>query len=331
MEKRERNPMTNLKGNLSGLGALAIFLDLDFDSPNPEVLEKLEAEVKRHPLSQAYMINDALKDVKKAKKVQSELQQILIPIIPPAKATTATEAYHRMQKLLEMINKLQRGLPTRWAVEPVRHDWAEIGDPEHPEFELRRKEPEEVEKTSSDLLSPYSRLNILGYEWFFGRDPGIREVSIGFTRENLYIIILDALESGEFSRLKRCQWKDCQVFFVAEPPSRKACTDEHATEVDRIEAGKRMTEGRKEEREANQRRSWPANERNACELLLKLMKQARKGKIDREELARRKSILGALDKWQKGTSLNEIWTGLPDDVKEAFRRRRQGQSPQETA
>ena len=111
----------------------------------------------------------------------------------------------------------------------------------------------------------------MGYRWLFGRDFSLLD-GTGFSEEMLYLVILYTLESGEFPKLKRCQLEECQLFFVADPPRMKTCSKDHAEDVDRIEANKRMTERRKEKREEKQRRSWPAKELKGVLILLEFLK-----------------------------------------------------------
>ena len=108
----------------------------------------------------------------------------------------------------------------------------------------------------------------------------------------------------------------------------KACNKVHATEVDRIEAGKRVTEGRREKREAKQRELWSAKERKGILYFLNILKLTRKGKLwDKAQLQKRKGLTNAFDRWQNDGSLNEIWRELPDELKELFIREAKKQEP----
>jgi len=311
MGQEEKNP----RSNLSGLEALADFLNFNHDSGDAEVFKDLQQKYSLPPLILSaslwdWNVEDS-KAANKAKKLHSELKRDLEPIIPPAKADNPTEAYDRIEKLLKKINNMK--FQTGWAVDSVEYTMMQLGDPQAEKYELVRKEPEELLKTSELLLSPHRVIEVLGYKWFFGRKP--QGISMGLSRENLYLIILDALESGEFSRLKRCQWTECQKFFVAEPQGKKFCSIEHTLEADKKEAARRVKEQRREKREAKQRKSWPTPQSKAFELFLNFMKQARKGKVDKDELTKRKPIADALEQWQKGASLNVIWKELPDEAR----------------
>jgi len=244
------------------------------------------------------------KAAKEAERLQQKILGILNQIVPPARARSATQAYNRIHKLFKEINKFE--FQTKWGVDAILYHWEES---EFADFELFKGKPRDPPRS---VVSPQRELNIMGYRWLFGRDFSLLD-GTGFSEEILYLVILHTLESGEFPKLKRCQWEECLRFFVAEPSRMKACSYDCAREVDRIEAGKRMTEGRKEKREAKQRRSWSAKERKGVLVLLELLKQTRKGELDKKRL--HEGFTHALDRWENGDSLNDIWEEFPDKLK----------------
>ena len=294
--------------NHSALEVLVDFLNFNFDPDDedePELQGKLLRVKYGWPMNntmagELWAWNFNTKTVRKVEKLQKELLSILIPIVPPARADSVTEADDRIWKLLQEIGKFE--FQTGWNL------WRSGS-------KLVRRKP-----WTSEIppITQKRELIILGYKWLFGRDSSeiVEEMSF---KKQLYLVVLETLEYGEFPKLKRCPWEGCQKFFVAEPTSMKACNKPHAREVDRIEAHKRVTEGRREKREAEQRKLWSAKERKGILYLLNILKLTRKGKLwDKAQLQKRKGLTHAFNRWQNNDSLNDIWGEFPDESKEVF-------------
>ena len=292
----------------TGLESLTEFLNFKFDSDGADEHEKLKQ--KYGPVgiaSMPWQWGYGTKTAKKAEQIQREILRILIPIVPPARADSWGEAHDRIWKLLDELNKFefQTGwnlFHIGWNLQPTNH-------------KLVRQ------KTWTSEIPPVTQkreLIILGHRWRFGRDSSDLVDTLSF-KKHLYLVILETLESGDFPKLKRCPSEECQRFFVAEPTSMKACNKVHAREVDRIEAGKRVTEGRREKREAEQRELWSAKERKGILYFLNILKLTRKGKLwDKAQLQKRKGLTHAFNRWQNNDSLNDIWGEFPDESKEVF-------------
>jgi len=322
MEKNKTIPGTDT----SSLHSLVDFLNFEFDSDDVDELERLKQkyeprtdtfEGKLLAPARLWQWKYGTKAAREADRLQKKIRGILIPIISPARADNATKAYHRIQRLFKEINKFE--FQTKWDVRAILYHWEES---EFADFELFKGKPQDDPPRS--VISPQRELNIMGYRWLFGRDFSLLD-GTGFSEEMLYLVILYTLESGEFPKLKRCQWEDCQTFFVADPPRRKTCNNDHAREVDRIEAGKRVIEGRREKREEKRRRSWPAKELKGILVLLEFLKQTKKGEWDKRRL--REGLATAFREWQNDGSLNEIWRELPDELQELFIREAKKQEP----
>jgi len=299
----------------TGLESLTEFLNFKFDSDGADEHERLKQKYALERLaSTPWQWEYDTKTVKKAEKIQKEILGILIPIVPPARADSAFEAHDRTEQLLWQVNKYKFGIV--WQVNRTDNT-LEVVNPQV-------------------VVSTERQLNILGHRCVINR-YFIPDIRFEFSVDVLYLIILIALEKGQFTRLKRCQWGECQRFFVANPPSMKACNKEDAKAIDTKEASRRVTEGRKEEREEKQRRSWPAKERKGILYFLNILKLTRKGKLwvkeetgrvvkqwrrgkfeYGERLQKRKDLTNAFYRWQNGDSLNEIWGELPDESKEVF-------------
>jgi hypothetical protein len=317
------------------LKSLADFLNFSFVLMDSTTLDALRYQYGQWPVSLAASLwtwdpDDAVSE-NDACNLQQELQRDLTPIIPPAKVDNPTEAYKRIDKLFKKINDV--GLHTGWSIDPVEHTWAPVRhSSEFGAFELIKKAPVKKRETSETLSSPQRVIDVLGYKWFLGRVP--EGFSTTLSRDKLYLVILDALERGEFSRLKRCQSDKCQKFFIADPPGKSFCNPEHTLEADENEATRHVREQRIEEEEEKQRKAWPSSERKAFVLFLKLLKQARTRKYGKESPGNTEPTTHALDQWEKGSSLNEIWLGFDAEVKNTFqattrnRAKRKGKPPE---
>ena len=301
MEKTKVQADNNYIG--TGLESLAEFLNFEFDPVDVDEHERLKH--KYDPLgiaSRLWQWEYGTKTAKKAEKAQKQILCLLLPIVSPWKPDSRHGAREQIENLLGKINKFE--FRTGWTCRPIDDTY-------------RLENPNLV-------VSPRRQLTILGYRWAIHRyfEPS---VVWGFSMENLYLVIHLAIESEQFPKLKICQ--KCQRFFVAEPLGMKACNKECARAIDRKEAARRVTDGRREKRDEKQRRSWPAKERRGVLALLEYFKQTRKGIF-----VPRNSSLGeclsapgyhdalvnSCTRWARGDSLNDIWGKLPDGLKEGF-------------
>lgn len=69
-------------------------------------------------------------------------------------------------------------------------------------------------------------------------------------RGYFYGTLAEALKEGQFSRLRRCQWKECRKFFIADDGRRKAyCSTKCAEASDRDDAKYRIKKWRQRHKE----------------------------------------------------------------------------------
>ena len=198
MEKNETTP----SANVSSLHSLADFLNFEFDSDDVDALERLKQ--KYRPTSRTFegkvlaparlwQWKYGTKAAREAERLQKKIRSILIPIVSPARANNATEAYNRIQKLFKEINKFE--FQTKWDVDAILYHWEETG---FDDFRLFKGRPQRPPRS---VISPQRELNIMGYRWLFGRDF-LPLLESGFSDEILYLVILHTFESGEFPKLK---------------------------------------------------------------------------------------------------------------------------------
>src|SRR5262249_47584883 len=97
------------------------------------------------------------------------------------------------------------------------------------------------QKDRTSLLSG-KKVNLLGHEWFFGKDlPAIPLDAISVRRE-CYAIILDALQDGELWRIRKCP--NCSKVFAAEHGNQKHCTESCTNSSDKERAKHRVKKSR---------------------------------------------------------------------------------------
>ena len=75
-----------------------------------------------------------------------------------------------------------------------------------------------------DFLLSGNKINLLGHEWFFGKDLRAIPLDAVTVRRECYEIILEALQDGDLSRFRKCP--RCSRFFAAEHLNKKYCGDE---------------------------------------------------------------------------------------------------------
>ena len=165
---------------------------------------------------------------------------------------------------------------------------------------------------------------ILGTRWVVGKRP------FAFTREQeVYLDIISSLESGEFSRLRRCS--ECRVFFVATHGATTYCTPECQKAHDQKAAPERMRKSRAERAKEKLAESDAKSEANShatfCrfwELFNKRRNTTDEGRemhpilegLGRGDAARGREVVG---QWQRlGASSREIWNNLTPSQKKVF-------------
>ena len=218
------------RDDLIGLKVLAMVLNFDFEAGSSQDLERLK---RLSPYDFANVESVLTKgdpdEKKRANGIRAELRADLEPIIAPEGKVSATEAYVRIHKLLEKINKI--GSKAVWGVEPVDYKW--VGSDE--DAELIPKEAEDARDTTWYWTSSRT-VELLGYKWFVGVQ-GVA-ADFAFSRDELYLNIRDAFQIGVFDRLRICRL--CKKFLVAEDARQQFCSDEHRNEFhnkDRLESG----------------------------------------------------------------------------------------------
>jgi hypothetical protein len=191
--------------------------------------------------------------------------------------------------------------------------------------------PEGAENKPGFLLSG-KKINLLGHEWFFGKD--LREVGFDATsaKRELYWIILDALQSNELFRLRKCP--ECEKLFVAEDPREKYCLPTCKRERDTEDAAIRMKASR-------QRKKMSKQERKGLEEFSRFMRIAMrkvaKKQVTEQDLVTLRLILETLGKgdikkgaaavkpWFEskatGVHMLQIWNGLRSDLQAIFKAR----------
>jgi len=207
------------RDDLTGLKALAMVLNVDFEAGSPQDLKTLKDLSPYDFANVEWVLTKGGPDEKKrANGIRAELRADLEPIIAGEKdnEVSPTEAWWRIHKLLEKINKI--GSKAVWGVEPVDHEW--VGSAE--DGELIPKEAGDSGDTTWFWTSR-KMVELLGYKWFVGLQG--HEVDGTFSRDQLYSYIRDAFQIGVFDRLRIC--RQCKNFFVAEDDRKQFCSNEH--------------------------------------------------------------------------------------------------------
>jgi len=222
------------------LNLLADFLNFKFDEGDPD---ELRGKSPYHVHEFMYWKANTQEGIEEAKHLQSEILDDITPIVPPAKADERKKAYDLLEGLVQKINEI--GLIPEWGVEPVGSTWVQVGDPERQEYDLERIDSSGAKDTNRDLGPRQGVLGVLGYEWVVNTRVSLRHAPS--LRDRLYWNIIDALESGELSRLRRCL--NCGKFFVAEDPRQKFCTPGCMKAADQRSAVERVRKWRRKEAE----------------------------------------------------------------------------------
>ena len=190
------------RDDLIGLKVLAMVLNFDFEAGSARDLERL----KRLSPSDFANVESVLTkgdpdEKKRANGIRAELRADLEPIIAPEGEVSVSEAFLRIHKLLEKINKIE--IKTLWGVE----------------------EAEDARDTTWYWTSRRT-VELLGYKWFVGAQ-GVA-ADFAFSRDELYLKIRDAFQIGVFDRLRICPL--CKKFLVAEDARQQFCSNEHRNE-----------------------------------------------------------------------------------------------------
>src|SRR5262245_35452039 len=64
--------------------------------------------------------------------------------------------------------------------------------------------PRDESAERPDFLLSGNKINLLGHEWFFGKDLRAIPLDTVTVRRECYAIILEALQDGELSRFRKC-------------------------------------------------------------------------------------------------------------------------------
>jgi hypothetical protein len=309
----------------SPLKILADFLNFDFKKDDPA---KLKGKDGGHMLAFLHWPGD-----EEAKQLQAEIRGELTVIVPPAKTQTPEEAYRLLEALVRKINKM--GLNPEWNLESVDYEIDGYNDSKTGKFELALHEKSAREKTEVyKLLGGGQRvLKLLGSNWVVSTrilGPAVKSL-----RESLYGIIIDALESGELFRLRRCL--NCQVFFMAEDLKQKYCTPTCTKAADQKAALKRVTEWRRQKKRKEVAQAKEAKKNRAFGKFSSFMKVASKSQHTEMEQKRIRPIIKRLGKgtplngwtrfntWNKtllsGGTIESIWAELRRNDKKIFETR----------
>jgi len=180
------------------------------------------------------------------KRLQRELLEDLTPILKAARKNDDLSVGHGLRMLLKKIDNLQ--LQSRLILETGTPQVVSYkSDPKDPSrgtpkgqqrqtLESILAEDDSVRRLrGSEKMLPNPAVRHLGPERRILKIGGAKWIirrkfdNPRCAREALYGIISNALETGEFSRLKRCN--ECQRFFIGEDPRQEyckpKCRDEH--------------------------------------------------------------------------------------------------------
>jgi hypothetical protein len=154
-------------------------------------------------------------------------------------------------------------------------------------------------------------------------------------REFFYGNLVTALQSGDFTRLRRCP--ECSRFFIAPKqtgPRRVYCSVECTDAADKEPARKRARNWREKQHRKKLEQRRQAAERQNFRNFSEFMKLARKTHCSDEERSKRKPILSTLGQgdtqkgwkivkqWEKkleaGSSLEKLWSGVTKDLRKIF-------------
>lgn len=256
------------------LKLFADFLNFNFEAEDPEVLKRKDSfnmVVLRHWRS-------GPEGREEAKLLQTELREDLNPIILPSMTSGPKQAYELLNALVHKIRALN--LEPTWSVWPVGYTSVQVGDPEAQEYDLERSEPD-ASKEVYKILGPGQRkLELLGHAWIVStRLIGKGSSSL---REELYSIIIDTMESGELSRLRKCLW--CTKYFAAEDLRQKYCHEECRDRADRRGAKeKRVPEYRRRQKNKKPKKAPRDPDRRAIRKFSENMDLASKKRRSSEE------------------------------------------------
>lgn len=197
----------------SRLYYIARFLNLDI-----ELLVKNGLK-RNDPLQ--YLFYDHIAQpgfLESSKKIQKEMLELLIPIVlPEPRHAPSVGGY--LEMLVARINKV--GLKSRWTLEFGTHKLLSYESQSQDPLEAIKGTEKIIPNTALRRLGPGHRIvGIRGTKWivtrlFYNTDS---------LEENLYGILINSLEVGDFSRLRRCE--ECLQFYVAQDIRQKYCSRE---------------------------------------------------------------------------------------------------------
>jgi hypothetical protein len=150
-------------------------------------------------------------------------------------------------------------------------------------------------------------------------------------KERMYGLVIDALERGDFSRLRRC--KECDRFFAADDLRQKFCTSDCRDIADRRDAKRRVSEMRKRQRHRleipSELASMTLPKSGPPHSFINFFYRVTKGNLaadDERSFAPLVKAVGqgsplkgwnVITKW-KGGKPDEVWVTLPDAVRKVF-------------
>jgi hypothetical protein len=314
---------TRVQPTDSPLQILADFLNFDFKNGDPAKLKDKDAG---HMVAFLYWPSE-----EEVQELQAEMRGELAAIVPPAKTQTPEEAYILLDALVRKINKM--GLNPEWNLEAVGYQVGAYNDPKTGKFERELHEKSAREKSEgSKLLGPGQRiLKLLGSRWVFS--TRILGADVNSLPKSLYGIVIDALESGELIRLKRCL--NCQVFFVAEDLKQKYCTRSCMKAADQKAALKRVQGWRKQQKRKELARAKEAKDKQGFSKFSTFMKVATTGTArEQSNIAMHLKKLGKgeplkgwrkVERWEKklrsGKAIENIWEEMRQNDKKVFQER----------
>jgi len=283
---------------VSGLNDLASFLNFNFNS------ERQDWQKHTHPLFLLLWRPGAL-GIQEVKKLQAELKKDLLPLVAPEPWQMGGLDAHS-ERLIEKINSLR--LVNAWDIEP----WDAAF--------LRQYHPPGWETYIDNLkqpIRPFERVvKIGGFNWL------LRKSQTGDSiRARLYRVVVEALETGELVRLKKCD--ECIRFFVAKDPRLNVCSEGCERLRDNRGAKDRERRYRERKKEEKHRQFRQAAAHKPFKQFCEFMVIARKKTQTDAELARLKPILNAVGGWRVVSRWErppdkDTWEKLPKETKQIF-------------
>jgi hypothetical protein len=232
------------------------------------------------------------------KVLQQRVLRDLGPLIPPKEKDMTTDKIEFfLAHLLAKINRMN--LRPRWVITPA-------------EIALKGLRP-------GDGIT-----EIFGTRWVVSKRP-----FSSTSEENVYLDVITSLESGEFSRLRRCG--ECGLFFVAVHGATVYCGPECQRAHDRRAAPDRVKIWRADKAKQRAEEAQRTAEQRGYKKFCRFWELANKSRRTTEEGRELNPILDGLGRgnvfrgwelvglWQKTRTTQEhIWKGLTKEQREVF-------------